>query len=297
MKRILVILLLFVLSILPLSACAGGSAENMQKSENTARVVILAGQSNMEGWTFSEYAQQKLDADEYTAYAAGAPNVRLAFYKTPPSANGNPFQGVSFGKGMDGTRFGPEVGIARTLGEKCPETKFYLIKYAVGGTSLYSDWISPSAGGEGRCYKAMIEYVSNILLYLTQQGVSFTVSDFCFMQGEADAGLQSTASEYAATLRLFMQDIREILSFWAPEKGIRFIDGQISDSSLWPYYEQVNESKLLAAEGNGNNVVLDTIGQGLKYDSEPLGAPDLAHYDALSMLELGTMFGEAISES
>ena len=296
MKRILGILLLIVLWVFPLSACAGKSAETMQKNDNTARVVILAGQSNMEGWTFSEYAQQKLEEEEYAAYAAGAPNVRLAFYKTSPATNGNPFQSVSFGKGMDGTRFGPEVGIARFLGKECPETKFYLIKYAVGGTSLYADWLSPSSGGEGRCYRAMIDYVSDILRYLTEQGVPFTISDFCFMQGEADAGTQSTASEYAATLRLFMQDIRETLSFWAPEQGIRFIDGLISDSSLWPYSEQVNESKRLAAAGNENNIVLDTIGQGLEYDSEPLGAPDLAHYDARSMLELGRMFGEAIAE-
>lgn len=142
----------------------------------------------------------------------------------------------------------------------------------------------------------MTEYVTSVLQYLTEQGVDYVVSDFCFMQGEADSGTQSVAAAYADTLKLFMSDVREEFSQWAPEGGIRFIDGLISDSSFWPYYELVNESKRLAAGDDPKNAVLDTLAAGLEYDSEPEGAPDLAHYDALSMLELGKMFGEAIAK-
>ena len=286
-----------LLFALPLAACGGdGAPAGTEPADGRARVVILAGQSNMEGWSYVSYAERKLSADEYAAYDAGAPNVRIAYARAEAAENGNPFRSVSFGQGVDDLHFGPEIGISRVLGERCPETKFYLVKYAVGGSSMHTDWRPPSSGGTGTLYTAMTEYVTSVLQYLTEQGVDYVVSDFCFMQGEADSGTQTVAAAYADTLKLFMSDVREEFSQWAPEGGIRFIDGLISDSSFWPYYELVNASKRLAAGDDPKNAVLDTLAAGLGYDSEPEGAPDLAHYDALSMLELGKMFGEAIAK-
>lgn len=293
MKKVLTIFLA-VLFLFSFAAC-GEEAKEEPVRKNKAQVIILAGQSNMEGWSLVSYAENKLSGEEYALYDGGAPNVRIAFYKDTPSANGNPFKGVSFGGGVDGARFGPEVGIARILGEKKPSVKYYLIKYAVGGTSLYADWRSPSSGQTGKCYTAMAEYVSSALSYLVDAGVNFEIGGFCFMQGEADTGTASVAAAYGETLAHFIADIRSLLSFWAPEGGIPFIDGLISDSSLWPCHAAVNDAKRAAAAKDEKYRLIDTLAAGLEYSSEPVGAPDLAHYDALSMIKLGEMFGDAIA--
>ena len=37
-----------------------------------------------------------------------------------------------------------------------------------------------------------------------------------------------------------------------------------------------------------------TIENGLKYNLEPVGAPDIYHYDSDSMIKLGNLFGERL---
>ena len=300
MKRILSIVqkVFFIMAtrgmLFSFVACGSKTVQPSEPVNNKTRVVIMAGQSNMEGWSHVKYAKDNLSEEEYGVYDVGAPSVRIAFYKSSVAANGNPFQNVKFGLGVDSSRFGPEVGMSRYLKENARGTKFYLIKYAVGGTNLYRDWSSPSTGTTGSQYKAMVEYVMSVLTYLTKQNVDFSVTDFCFMQGEADADTSMHALDYADRLRMFISDLRSELSEYAPSEGIRFIDGGISDSSYWPFYVTLNESKKEVAEEDPMNIYIDTIAAKLEYDKEPKPTADLAHYDALSMIELGKLFAKAM---
>ena len=78
------------------------------------------------------------------------------------------------------------------------------------------------------------------------------------------------------------------------KEGMAFIDGGISDSSLWEEYEEVNKQKREFANENENNIYVDTIKAGLTYNFEPYESPDIAHYDSLSMIQLGHLLGEEI---
>ena len=45
---------------------------------------------------------------------------------------------------------------------------------------------------------------------------------------------------------------------------------------------------------NGGIVDFSTIDEGLEWGAEPHGSPDIAHYDAMSTLRLGHLFGEYV---
>jgi hypothetical protein len=61
-----------------------------------------------------------------------------------------------------------------------------------------------------------------------------------------------------------------------------------------PAYPQINEAKKAFAGTSEMNVYFPTIEAGLTTLYEPVEEPDLGHYDALSELELGRMFGREI---
>ena len=293
MKRFIALMVLSIMSIITFCGCSSSTTNNEPIKTNKAKIIILAGQSNMEGWTFSQYAKTNLGEEKYEEYNKGSANVRIAFYKSAVATNGNPFKSVSFGLGVETVRFGPEIGIASQL-KKDSETKYYIIKYAVGGTNLYNDWKSPSTGSTGVQYKGLMDYLSSVLGYLVEQKVDFEITDFCFMQGEADCDTLAHAEAYYDSLFAFKKDIRNRLSFFAAKNGIRFIDAAVSDVGMWQFYQTVNLAKKTLANEDDNALYIDTIAEGLKTTEEPINAPDKAHYDSLSMIKLGELFGSAI---
>ena len=72
-----------------------------------------------------------------------------------------------------------------------------------------------------------------------------------------------------------------------------FIDAGISDSYLWSKYIEINNQKLDFSK-NENNVYIDTIQEKLTYNLEPIESPDIAHYDSMSMIKLGQLYGKEI---
>ena len=74
--------------------------------------------------------------------------------------------------------------------------------------------------------------------------------------------------------------------------GIAFVDAYIADSFFWKHYIKLNQAKQAVADSSPMNVVIDTIKHGLSITEEPLGEPDIAHYDSLSEIKLGHLFAE-----
>ena len=74
-----------------------------------------------------------------------------------------------------------------------------------------------------------------------------------------------------------------------------FVDAYIADNPVyWVYCEYVNECKKNVASKSEKNLLVDTIKNGLVCSNEPIGAPDLAHYDSLSEIKLGHLFIEEL---
>lgn len=297
----------FLLFSLLLTSCASNGFASSDQSENSfsfssereeeseiADVIVLAGQSNCEGNSYVSYLRKGSSEEKRVRYKNGFDNTLIRFSCNRGANKSSRFISVKEGMGVSVERFGIEIGIAEELESENRAKKVYLIKYAVGGTTLYSDWHSPSSEfGSSSLYDGLIGFVNESLQELESENLIPVIRAFYWMQGESDAS-SNNASAYYKLEKSFIKDVRNDLSYYAPEEGIYFVDGGISDCSAWTNYQTINKAKMdLAAEDSNNHVYLDTIANGLSYSKEPEGNPDIYHYDALSELKLGKLFASA----
>ena len=260
-------------------------------------VIIISGQSNAVGCTNSNC----LDIDAYYKYKDGFPNIKIAFdcwtkdfnptrfYSQNTSVDNN-FVNVKLGQGNGPGTFGPEIGIAETLNEKCAN-KLYLIKYACGASNLKDDWTTRQSPMYGR----FIKYVKNQIENLRNRGFRPVIKAFCWMQGEGDS-YDGYHQVYYSNLKEFVTNVRADLKDVSNAKVIPFIDAGISNASPWEYYREVNNAKKQFADEDENNFFIDTIAAGLHTNLEPASNPDLCHYDTESQIQLGKLFAETFEQ-
>jgi len=259
------------------------------------RVVILAGQSNMEGHAWSQYLANHFDNEMVAKYHSGY-DIKISYNndKFINHSTGQ-FLRVKVGQGASTKQFGAEVGMAEKIssGNTIATSSLYFIKYTVGGTSLAYNWRSPSSGFVGDCYKELVEYTTAQLEKLLTMNLNPEISAFCFMQGESDAA-GDESNLYEKHLTLFIADIRKQFSKYTHPRGLFFIDATISDSPLWINFQAINQAKYNVSQTNETNVLIDTISANLQFHKEPILEPDFAHYDSDGEIKLGHLFAEVL---
>ena len=258
-----------------------------------AKVILLIGQSNATGCSLTSYLQQGVSKEKYAEFEKGYDNVLINFCLDNHSySSQGAFVPVDLSCGAGDGYFGPEVGIAEQLSLAFPNEKIFLLKFSMSGYSLNYHWLydySPSW-----IYESFKIFATTYLEYLTAKGYSPSLDAICWMQGESDTTVYKASKYYNNTLSL-VHYLRTDFAAYAPAKGIYFIDAGISASPYCePAYPQINEAKKLYAESSPLNVYFPTIEAGLTTLYEPQSNPDLGHYDALSELTLGRMFGKEI---
>ena len=115
-----------------------------------AKVILLAGQSNMVGHS----VVGNIDSSLLEKYKKGFDNVKILLSCNPNQTkpvSSDDFVTVRAGMGKLAENgyeyFGPELGLAEYLSENYPDETFYLIKDASGATTLNANWYSPSSLG------------------------------------------------------------------------------------------------------------------------------------------------------
>ena len=137
-------------------------------------------------------------------------------------------------------------------------------------------------------------FVRTYMDYLLSRNYDAKIGAVCWMQGESDT-TDFKASRYYDNQVAFVSYLRTDLMQYAEDGGIYFVDAGISSSPYClPAYPAINEAKVHFSEQSPMNLYFSTIDAGLTTLYEPVGNPDLGHYDALSELQLGRMFGERI---
>lgn len=129
-------------------------------------------------------------------------------------------------------------------------------------------------------------FLKESLSDIVEMGYSPSIKALCWMQGETDSILKSTAEQYEKNMILLLYDIRNKFG-----QDISFIDAQITDwDRVTPnsYQYLVNNAKIRIAAVGSNNYIVDSIGLTKKED-------DVAHYDSVFEFELGKRFGNIIS--
>jgi hypothetical protein len=314
-KRILLLVLLILLSCL-LSGCAdagtGGEEDepvwltmNSEYASPTTlpdgggqrvRVILLIGQSNATGCGLNTYLQKNLGEEAYKKYESGFPSVQINYclddHKT--SSQGE-FVPVDLTCGAAKGYFGPEVGLAERLAEAYPNETVVILKYSMSGFSLHYHWLSQ--GERGSIYEAFLVFAETYMDALHASNYDARIGAICWMQGESDT-TDFKAERYYENQTRFAAYLREDLAKYAEEGGIYFIDAGISNSPYCePAYPKINEAKEAFANASSLNMYFSTIDAGLTVHLEPEGSPDWGHYDSLSVLKLGHLFGECVVNS
>ncbi len=251
----------------------------------TAKVIILSGQSNASGAALVEYLQKE---DGYDRLSAGFGNVFTNHFELANGRATNGFVPTKPGLGYAETMFGPELGIADVLSSLYEDENVFIIKIAYAGASLCSNF-NPSRKDS---YPKMVEFINSSLSYLASKGYKPEIVGLCWMQGESDATDIWAANDYHNYMKYFVSCLRRDVC-----KDLRIYDAAISNSGFWKNWAIVNDAKRALSEELEGYVFIDTNAAGLTTANEPEGNPDLAHYDAGSELLLGRLFAQKILEN
>ncbi len=257
-----------------------------------ARVIILIGQSNATGCSLTSYLKEDVSEEKYLEYENGYDNVLINFsLDNQKYTSGGEFLPVDLNCAAGEGYFGPEVGIAETLSAAFPNEKLFILKFSMSGYSLNYHWLYD--GERASIYNAFIEFANTYLNSLEELGYDTDLEAICWMQGESDTS-DFKAARYYYNTEKFVSYLRSDLSSYA-DGNIYFVDAGISSSPYCePAYPEINEAKKAFSETSEYNLYFSTIDAGLTTLYEPESNPDLGHYDALSELALGRMFGSEL---
>ena len=222
-------------------------------------IVILAGQSNMLGHG------ELSDIDDPLL----PPDVKLFDL--------NPRDGC----------FGPEVGFARHFLDVVPGDELWLVKYAVGGSSLLAwepEWSAERAAitgdaDKGALYPRLISHFKQVT-----SGHDVKVLACLWKQGESDSRYEAAAAQYQTSLTRLITRMRTDLD--QPE--MQFVIGLSNPTpARFTYLSVVRSAQRQIAKSLPNVSLFDT--DGLTKHEDDL------HYDSAGQLELGRRFAHRLS--
>ncbi len=197
-------------------------------ADDTVKVFILAGQSNMQG-------HGKIRAEAKANEGKGSLEWLVSNADTAPrfkhliddagqwiaredvqiwymGHTGNLAPGFGFREGF----IGPELGFGQVVGDAFEEPVL-LIKIAWGGKSLAKDFRPPSSGGEvGAYYQEVLKLAKNALadaekLFPQYAHRKLELAGFGWHQGWNDRINQAFNDEYEQNMANFIRDIRKDL--------------------------------------------------------------------------------------
>jgi len=236
----------------------------IKNGKNNELVFILAGQSNMAGYGTTA----KLSA----SYKRTPSNVKFYF-------NGYPAKMSRF------ARFGPEVSFAHAISRRFPHKKIKLIKFAVGGTSLFAwdpRWRLGKArmtrnASAGPLFKKLLQTIRTHIKDKNAQ-----LAGVLWMQGETDARYPGAANTYSQNLAQFVSALRRELK----SPNLAFFMGEIDPPlKFFPYREIVRKAQRKSSAHIRNSRLISTKGLAKRNDH--------LHYNTEGQLALGMRFAQA----
>ncbi len=281
-----------------------------QPSNRKVYVVLFGGQSNAAGWGYRQYlldeghplAYPQDDVDMYSG--SGTASVLNQLLPLQSGA-GNDFirNGVMQYPALTNApvnRFGPELSMARTVrdGIDILDSKVVVIKYAVGGSTLYGHWRADGtaeSASDGSLYKTFQSTV-NAGIAAIQAAYPFhevEVIGMGWVQGESDAlnvdG--ANAAAYEANLTTFIADVRATFGTNMVFALSRLSTNQ-SDNAYWP---TIRAAQAAVAAADPRVVATETDGPNY------LGAIGFAegriHFLSSALIRIGEDLGHALVDT
>ncbi|MCC6681286.1 MAG: hypothetical protein IT445_10345 [Phycisphaeraceae bacterium] len=214
-----------------------GSHASYVCAQDVINVFLLGGQSNMLGRANIDSSDPLLVNDINNGGIASNDILYHHNYRGSQTLAANGFAALGPRPSDDGQsgNFGPELTFGRDMQIALGEETLALLKYAVGGTSLYGDWFADgtaSQSSDGPQYIQFKQLVNEGLarLQTDHPGAQINVAGMLWHQGEADVGTQ--AYNYETNLTHFIHDVRQDLNL----PNLPFYIGGLSDTQK-PYYD------------------------------------------------------------
>ncbi len=261
-------------------------------TEGKAHVIVLTGQSNAAGQSLSGLLKDHISAEDLAMYEKGFDNILIDVHadnaNVAQCVQTKGFVPVKLGQGSTAERFGIEVGLAAYLTKTYPGETFYIIKSGFSASGLAKHWQDGQFS-----HSVFIGNMEKSLKRLTDMGLEPEIFAFLWMQGETDACSMEDTVQYADLQDNLIARMSERYADYIAPGGFAFIDAAISEKASWPYAAIVNLYKQKCDALSQNRYFLDTNTPDIDCRDEN---NDLAHYDSDDMLELGTLFGEAVGQ-
>lgn len=241
------------------------------------RIVLQGGQSNSDGRAAVSGLPVELQA----------PQSDVDFYYRVEGGVGTL---TTLRPGLsESSQFGPEVMLGRRLANIYAEeagTRVAIIKYANGGTNLYSQWKAggnATTSGDGPEYVTFQQTVTSGLAALAAKypQAVLELDSMVWMQGESDA-TASAAGLYQQNLTNFIADIRATFGASLP-----FVIGRLSSqqtSIAATYLNQIRAAQDAVAAADPRTSAISTDGFGMNGDN--------LHFSASGQQSMGKAFAE-----
>lgn len=284
----------FLITLIGCLLAAFASLAAPQAGDRTVHLVVVAGQSNAEG--YNHLGQFHGGREPFPADLRDQPRVLFwpGLDDLPPGENRWTHLQVRTNGG-----FGPEISLGADLQAACPGTDFGIVKYASGGTGIarsvdYADyipalagfddrgrhWHPPTAGRPaGQLYEALLRNFRAATTHLERQGRRWQLDGFIWMQGEHEAGISARmAADYRELLTAFIGAVRRDLA----QPNLPFVFGQVN-SHTWVYGDTVRAHQAEVMRSDPMALLVPTI-------DLPRVPGDASHFTADGMLTLGSRF-------
>lgn len=263
------------------------------------RVVLVGGQSNADGRAVGSGLPANLQTPQadvpfyYCTYGSAANSDGTSGLLTTlrPGATQMPSGG-----------FGPEVLLGYNLApiiESQPGAALAIIKYAQGGTNLYTQWRADgtaSSTNDGPVYQTFQNVVRSGLAKLraTYPGVTISLAGMIWVQGESDIDAGSAAvSAYGANLTQFVADVRTTFCPTLPFFLSRISSHQTVYSSPtdpdYPNYLTIRDQQAQVVANVPNTYLIDTDGDAFTMNSDAL------HFNTGGQQAMGAAFAQVMA--
>ena len=215
-------------------------------SQTKLDLFIWAGQSNAQGWMGDAafYPEEEKELDD---------SILLNWTFVDNESSGGNWGKLQAQKGrFPKGHFGPEVSFGRELKKAGYHPAIF--KYTKGATGLARDWKAP---GQGGIYDSMVQDLKLAIHRLEDQGFEVTLGGLIWIQGETDAGSDTTAREYYANLKQMIQHIRDVV---LDEPNLKIILGVDEQHSFVKEHPVVLAAQRRLAEEDPNIVFTSMLG-------------------------------------
>ena len=275
---------LIVLSLLFVGMFAASLSARAQEDNDTLRVFIFAGQSNMVG------SDSKVDDIKRFPPFAGLEHpqreVRFSYCigrEDKMTSDGwvdlAPVNHV----------VGPELSFARKVSQEI-KTPIAIIKCAAGGTHLGGDW-NPDEPIGFKMYPLALELIKSSLLELERQNILYRLEGFMWHQGENDMFNEAYMANYGNNLANFMTKWRRDLK--TPQ--LKFYVGELCTKTIWgmdlrPRMYAISLGQKAVTEVDPLAEYIPTSHVGVEIGG---GVGLHYHYGTLGQLEHGVNYADA----